>query len=409
MALKNSQHRLRAAIPWLPITAVAVALAGYASLLLSLDSGSVPAWAGGLGAGILLVAIALIGLFIRGQLQQGRAREHAEQELQEAGTWISSVAFSRHPERERLVREYPWLGGIAATPGSARVQKELDRWFSGMKAGLMDQAQVLSQEMERDLELATEFQQAFLNRPYPQVPAVYIEGRLRLEFHHVYRPAMAVGGDFFDIITIGTDCAGLFITDVMGHGVRSALITAILRALIAELTPQARNAPYFMEHLNKEFCEILQTMPTTNFASAFYFVADTTSRIATYANAGHLPPYLLNRTRARVGKMGLPQPKSVALGLLETEHFAGETVRLQDGQTFLFYTDGLYECTNPDGEEFGLHRVEKVLQQNIYKSTPDVLNAVVSAVNEFVRGEPLADDLCLVAIDVTTSPPKNGA
>ena len=82
----------------------------------------------------------------------------------------------------------------------------------------------------------------------------------------------------------------------------------------------------------------------------------------------------------------------------------GETVRLQDGQTFLFFTDGAFECTNPKGEEFGLVRMEKILQANVYKSTPEILNAIGLAIEEFTRGVPLEDDLCLLAVDVTTKP-----
>ena len=82
----------------------------------------------------------------------------------------------------------------------------------------------------------------------------------------------------------------------------------------------------------------------------------------------------------------------------------GETVRLLDGNTFIFFTDGLYECSNPEGEEYGLARMEKVLQANIYKSTAEILDALTSSINTFVRGQPLADDLCLVAVDITTKP-----
>jgi len=89
---------------------------------------------------------------------------------------------------------------------------------------------------------------------------------------------------------------------------------------------------------------------------------------------------------------------------LPHETYTGETVRLLDGNTFIFFTDGLYECSNPEGEEYGLARMEKVLQANIYKSTAEILDALTSSINTFVRGQPLADDLCLVAVDITTKP-----
>ena len=323
----------------------------------------------------------------------------------EAGKWIVHKAFGKLPPNDPRTQRYPLA--TQPIPPPPPLQKDLQDWLDDLSRQFKDQAGILRGEMERDLEMATEFQQAFLNRPYPQVPAVYIEGRLRLEFHHVYKPTFAVGGDFFDIIPVGSDCAGLFITDVMGHGVRSALMTAILRALLSELSNHARNAPHFIRELNREFCAILDAMPDTYFASAFYFVADTTSRIGTFANAGHPPPYLIHRDRAKVQRLATNLTKSIALGILPHETYAGDTVRLQDGQTFLFFTDGVFECANPDGEEYGLQRLEKVLQANVYKKTPELLEAVVASINQFTRGEPLADDLCLLALDVTTSPPQS--
>lgn len=318
----------------------------------------------------------------------------------DVGIWAMKTAFGKLPEDDPIVREYPWVRGAPHAGG--RSAKHFSEWLDKSRRDVLEQSNRMNQELSRDMLLATEFQQALLNRPYPEVPAVHIEGRLRLEFYHRYNPALAIGGDFFDIIPIGNDCAGIFIADVMGHGVRSALITAILRALLSELQPQARNAAHFLKELNSEFADILTAMPTPIFASGFYLVADTTSRIATYACAGHPPPFQIHRDRARVTRLTIPQPKGAALGLLTQESYRGETVRLLDGNTFIFFTDGVYECSNPEGEEYGLARMEKTIQANIYKTTTEILDALIQSINTFVRGEPLADDLCLVAVDITT-------
>jgi len=318
----------------------------------------------------------------------------------DVGIWAMKTAFGKLPEDDPIVREYPWVRGDP--PVGGRAARHISEWLEKSRRDVLEQSNRMNQELSRDMLLATEFQQALLNRPYPEVPAVHIEGRLRLEFHHRYNPALAIGGDFFDIIPIGNDCAGIFIADVMGHGVRSALITAILRALLSELQSQARNAAHFLKELNSEFANILTAMPTPIFASGFYLVADTTSRIATYACAGHPPPFQIHRDRARVTRLTVPQPKGAALGLLTHESYRGETVRLLDGNTFIFFTDGVYECSNPEGEEYGLARMEKTIQANIYKTTTEILDALTQSINTFVRGEPLADDLCLVAVDITT-------
>ncbi len=320
----------------------------------------------------------------------------------DAGVWLMKTAFGKLPDDDPILQEFPWVRGGHVTSG--RASRLIKDWLEKSRADALAQSKAMSDELARDMELAKEFQQALLNRPYPEVPAVHIEGRLRLEFHHRYQPTMAVGGDFFDIIPIGNDCAGVFITDVMGHGVRSALITAILRALLSELQPQARNAAYFLKEMNHEFADILNVLPEPIFASGFYLVADTTSRIATYACAGHPPPFQLHRDRSRVSRLTNPQPRGAALGLIGDEKYPGETVRLLDGHTFIFFTDGVYECANPDGEEYGLARMEKVLQANIYKSTPEILDALIQSIDTFTKGVPLEDDLCLVAVDVTTKP-----
>ncbi len=261
-------------------------------------------------------------------------------------------------------------------------------------------------EFRADAELAGEFQQAFLSRSYPQIPAVHAPGRLRLEFAHSYQPAMAVGGDFFNIEAVGPDAAGIFVADVMGHGTRSALITAILRTLLNELQPQGRHAAHFMRLINQRFCSMLRGLPFTFFASACYFVADTTARVATFSTAGHPMPFFLHRVVGRVAQLEPPKPRGTALGIFPDDEYGGGSARLQDGDGLIFFTDGAYEAMNAAGEEFGLIRVEEILQANIYKSGAEILAAVRAGIAEFVGTEPLHDDICLVSADVTTAARK---
>lgn len=308
------------------------------------------------------------------------------QDTLEAGAWVLKTA----------------LGRGKTSPKSSALQKELAAWHNKLLEDAQRNQAVLSEDVARDLELATEFQQAFLNRPYPEIPEVHLPGRLRLEFAHRYHAALAMGGDFFDITALASDTAGLFVGDVMGHGTRSALIVAILRTLIAEQSRRGRNAPHFLRELNNEFCKLLKALPSPIFASAAYFVADTTSRVATYSVAGHPPPFHLHRPLGRVSRLEMPKPHGVALGLVPGEEYGGGTVRLNDGDAFIFFTDGVYEASNRKGEEFGLNRFEKVLRSNVYRSSHEILDAVMNAVIQFTDGQPLADDICLVAVDIKT-------
>lgn len=358
-------------------------------------------------AAIALGALAVFGLFILALNLGHRLFFDPLREAAEAGVWILRTAYGQASRTGSTALQQPWAE--AATEQTSAIQQDLAKWLNAWRQELQSQSASISVETKRDLELATEFQQTFLNRPYPRIPEVHVEGRLRLDFYHRYRPALAMGGDFFDIQTLAPDCAGIFVADVMGHGTRSALIVSILRTLIAELSRRGRNAPHFIRELNAEFCGMLKTLPHPFFASAAYFVADTTSRMATYAMAGHPTPFYLHRSVGRVTRLEMPKPQGAALGLLPNEEYGGESVRLQPGDSFIFFTDGVYEAANRRGEEFGLQRLEKLLRANVYRGSREILDGIMDAITHFVGDQPVADDICLVAVDVTTDPlPSKG-
>lgn len=357
----------------------------------------------------VLGVLAAGGVLIAGIHQLGLRLSHRQiydpmREATEAGVWILRTAYGEEGGDKRPVLQQSWAHAL--TERTSVIQRDLTRWLNKWRQELLAEESSLSVELKRDLEMATEFQQAFLNRPYPVIPEVHVEGRLRLEFNHRYLPALAMGGDFFDITQVAPDCAGILVADVMGHGTRSALIVSILRTLIADLSRRGRNAPHFMRELNTNFCAMLKTLPSPFFASAAYFVADTTSRVATYSIAGHPPPFYLHRATGKLTRLEVPKPQSAAMGLLPTEEYGAATVRLNPGDAFLFFTDGVYEVANHNGEEFGLSRLEKILRTHIYRSTPDILDAIVKGIKEFAEGEPIADDICLIMVDITTEPPK---
>lgn len=295
----------------------------------------------------------------------------------------------------------------AAGDESEMIQ-QLDHRWEAVQQEMQELITPQSEEVRRDLEVAKEFQQAYLNRPYPKIPAVHVKGRLRLEFCHRYEPALALGGDFFDILTLAPDCAGVFVADVMGHGTRSALITAMIRTIIADLASQGRNAPHFISELNNQVCGFFNILPHPLFASAFYFVVDTTARHATFTTAGHPAPFHLRRSVGRVTRVELDPPAGAALGLLPGEDYGGGSCRLIPGDIFIFFTDGVYEARNELGDEFGISRMASVIESTLYKPAPVIVDAIRDAVTAFVGNEPIADDICMVAVEVTTDEAPEG-
>src|SRR5262249_50561472 len=105
-------------------------------------------------------------------------------------------------------------------------------------------------QLEADFNMAREIQEVFLPHQYPTFPHSVAPEQSALQFSHRYFPAAAVGGDFFDVFAITDTTCGIFLCDVMGHGMRAALVTAIMRGLVEELMPVAADAGKFLTEIN---------------------------------------------------------------------------------------------------------------------------------------------------------------
>ena len=123
-------------------------------------------------------------------------------------------------------------------------------------------------QMHEELEMARELQTAFLPRHYPVFPAKSSPERSAIQFCHRFSTTTELAGDFFDILALSDTEAGVFVCDVMGHGVRAALVTAIIRGLIEELRPVAADPGKFLTEINASLCAILKQTLTPLFAQA---------------------------------------------------------------------------------------------------------------------------------------------
>ena len=143
-------------------------------------------------------------------------------------------------------------------------------------------------------------------------PALGAAVRERLSVHAPVSSRRArVGGDFFAVSALSENEAGVFICDVAGHGVRSALVTAMIRALAEELKPLATDPGQFLSKLNSDLHAILKHTGTPMLTTAFYLVADWTTGPMRYANAGHPKPLHVRRERAaRSNRWPMPRAKA---------------------------------------------------------------------------------------------------
>ena len=251
------------------------------------------------------------------------------------------------------------------------------------------------QQMDDDLNLATEVQLALLPLSLP--PCQGAEGR-SISFASHYEPAGGVGGDFYDQIPLGDGLTGILICDVMGHGVRSALVTAMVRTLVEELRPKANEPALFLTLLNTQLSKLLQRTGEMIFVTAAYGLFDANSGKLRYAQAGHPPPLL-----ARLGEElpallpGHEQAGGPALGLMEDHVYAEIQQSLRPGDRILFYTDGLTEAADAEGLEYGCSRLAQSIKGAQQLALAELPARLLAEALRFTGELPLRDDVCLVA------------
>ena len=362
-------------------------------------------------AGIALIGVfSLAGLYIAGKkiIRPIRMLRTAAQEIAStAKLQDESVAGA-----DLVDTSAPSLGAVQKIKTADEIE-DLAHDFSSMARRVLSYHEQLEEEIasktaeiQRDLEFAREFQEALLPRSYPRVPSEHVTDPISLNFHHIYKPASTVGGDFFDVLKLSDHRAGIFIADVMGHGARSALVTAILRTLLQDLSKQADDPAKFLELINQHFYDLVQQSDQFIFVSAFYLIIDTQKAIATYASAGHPPPFMADRSRSRVTPLIQHLENNPALGLFRNSAYTSFTSFIKPGDMFILFTDGLFEATNPKGEEFGQERLRNVIEQNISSGMVDLSQVLINQVNEFIGTGSVADDICLVTVEVFSSVKK---
>ena len=256
--------------------------------------------------------------------------------------------------------------------------------------------------LEEELRMAREVQQAWLPRKYPQVSNPGGGLGSALHFSHYYRPANALSGDFFNVFGISESKVGVLICDVMGHGVRAALIGALARGFIGQFAPVASDPADFLSDLNRELAKTLNHTGIESFASAFYFVADVTRRELRYANAGHPSPLLLQRDTGAVTWLRDEGRHQLPLGLVADTVYRTATRALEARDSIVLFTDGLYEEENARGEQFGHQRLIDAVSRRMTQPCDTLLDDLVGDSQRFSGHEEFSDDVCLVGMDVVT-------
>jgi sigma-B regulation protein RsbU (phosphoserine phosphatase) len=236
----------------------------------------------------------------------------------------------------------------------------------------------------RELEHAQRIQRALLPSPLPEIDGC--------EMAAMWKPAMAFGGDCYDMLRFSNTRLGLSIADVAGKGLPAALLMANLQASVRAFgTDEARPATVTSQ-VNRALC---RHTPLDRFVTFFYATIDTATGTLACSNAGHNPPVLVRAD----GSVSRPATGGMVLGILDNNAYAQIELPLVAGDRLVLFTDGITEAGSHEGREFGDDRLVELVVEHRHRSAPELLDAVFREVHAFTGGV-FADDATLISIAV---------
>lgn len=244
----------------------------------------------------------------------------------------------------------------------------------------------MKERLNAEVEIAREVQE----RLFPQeLPAV--KG---LDYFGACRPALGVGGDYYDFLELPGGKFGIAIGDVSGKGIGASLMMASLQAsLRGQAIHSGDDLASMMSQVNRL---VYETSTTNRYATFFYAQFDPATRKLSYVNAGHNPPFLI-REGGSVETLEVGGPVIGMLPPMIVSYEMG-TVELHNGDMIVGFTDGISEAMNPLEEEWGEDAMLEELKRLTDKPASEILSRIVAAADRFADGAKQHDDMTMIVV-----------
>jgi sigma-B regulation protein RsbU (phosphoserine phosphatase) len=257
-------------------------------------------------------------------------------------------------------------------------------------ARLYEQIARQERRLERDLQLARELQFRLLPDAMPKVGHLELAAR--------FLPARAIGGDMYDFVHYSLSRLGIIVGDVSGKGAPAAIYAALVSGILRSHAP-IEPAP--AEMLSAVNFSLSERRIEAQYVCLLYAVWDDERRTLQIANSGLPRPIYVHD-----GKMEIIEATGLPPGLFDEADYEELTFRTKPGDMFVFFSDGILDARNRDGEMFGRAGVNRVIAECGEQSPECVVTSLFKAVEEHAAGEEPFDDQTVVAIKVKGSASK---
>jgi len=245
-------------------------------------------------------------------------------------------------------------------------------------------------QLHADLSDAKTIQDYFISRD--QFASKCIE-KHHIRQTHIYKPYLEVGGDFMNLMSFSDDKTGFIIADVMGHGISAALATGVLRSGFTIFSKEyGENPVTLMEKLNSHIYEIF----TSLFATSYYALLDMETSTVELCKGGHMHPLIWKAQDNHLLEFDLPGP---GLGIIPKAKFETLTIDVKKGDKMLFFTDGIIEQRNKNGEMFTHERLEELYIRFCKENEENIVQSIYEEFNKFSQNCELQDDVTLFLLE----------
>ncbi len=259
--------------------------------------------------------------------------------------------------------------------------------ISNTQASLLDRVITLSARIRDEVACASKIQQDLLPAPEFTFQGTSISAGVMT--------SSEIGGDFFDYFTLGDNRLGLIIADVSGHGVQSGMVTTAAKASLHTLISMGISTP--SEFLSGMNTAIIATACQTLLMTCLIVLIDIDKQELCVANAGHNFPYLYRSDSHSLEH--IQEVSGFPLGFESDSSFREFHTDFKSGDRLLLYTDGLIECRNPSGEEFGYSRLESLLMHRFNLSPTGLKNLLFESALDFIgSSSSIEDDISIMVV-----------
>jgi len=258
----------------------------------------------------------------------------------------------------------------------------------GMKLNLAQKDMLEKERISRELEIAREIQSNLLPKAYPESDVFDVAGS--------YRSAKEVGGDYYDFIEFDSDHLGLLVADVSGKSLPGMLVMLLTRDIVKRITRTLKSPDEILLELNRELSDKIKK---GMFVTMFLGIIDLRNGRFSFASAGHNPLILYH---SQSGESELIKTRGYPLGMLPTRVFQQRIekreITLSGNDWIVQYTDGINEAQNEAGEEYGLDRFVKNIEESSTSGAGEFIRHVSEKHDKFVGKAEQYDDITVLAL-----------